>query len=153
MNAGFHAPPLCTATALGCAGVLGLRSIFRSGVMRGSIFILIVDDDIAFAEAAARTFESVGMRTLLVLGWMSGTGIFDWNAVDVIITDIDLATREPRASALARMLSTKRPQTSIILLTAHPEVLKEDVETSSAGPSNAFEIAELCRAIRVRHAQ
>jgi DNA-binding response OmpR family regulator len=119
----------------------------------GSIFVLFVDDDAAFANAAARSFESVGMRTLLVLNSRAGIDVFDSNPVDVIITDIKLPTRETQGLALARMIKNKRPHAPIILLTVHPELLKKDDSLPSAALCKPLEIAELCRAIRVRQTQ
>ena len=66
-----------------------LHSIFLVGAVDGSIFVLFVDNDTAFANAAARSFQSVGMRTLLVLGSRVDIDVFD-NFIDVIITDISM---------------------------------------------------------------
>jgi two-component system NtrC family response regulator len=118
----------------------------------GSIFVLLVDDDAAFAEAAAHSFESVGMRTALALGSMVGIDVFDSNAIDVIITDIKPPAGGPQGLALVRMIKTKRPHAPIILMTAHPELLKKDAALDAA-LCKPFEIAELCRAIRVRQTQ
>jgi DNA-binding response OmpR family regulator len=126
-----------------------LHSIFLGGAVDGSIFVLFVDDDTAFANAAARSFQSVGMRTLLVLGSGVGVDVFD-NTIDVIITDIKLPTREPQGLTLAQMIKNKRPHAPIILMTLHRELLKKDVPLASAALGTPLEIAELCRAIRVR---
>jgi DNA-binding response OmpR family regulator len=128
-------------------------SIFLGGAVGGSIFVLFVDDDASFANAAARSFESVGMRTLLVLGSWLGIDSFDSNPIDVIITDIKLPAREPQGLALAQMIKNKRPDAPIILMTMHPELLMKDVNPSSAALGAPLEIAELCRAIRVRQTQ
>jgi len=45
-------------------------------VVGGANFVLLVDDDAAFADAAARSFESVGMRTLVALGSMPALDVF-----------------------------------------------------------------------------
>jgi ActR/RegA family two-component response regulator len=37
----------------------------------GSVFVLFVDDDAAFADAAARSFESVGTPTVVAFGTMA----------------------------------------------------------------------------------
>jgi DNA-binding NtrC family response regulator len=117
----------------------------------GSIFVLFVDDDTAFANAAARSFQSVGMRTLLVLGSGVGIDVLD-NSIDVIITDIKLPAREPQGLTLAQMIKNKRPHAPIILMTLHRELLKKDVPPSAALGA-PLEIAELCRAIRVHQTQ
>ena len=44
--------------------------------MGGAVFVLLVDDDAAFADAAARSFESVGMRTVVALGSMPALDVF-----------------------------------------------------------------------------
>jgi DNA-binding response OmpR family regulator len=118
-----------------------------------SVFVLFVNDDAAFADAAARSFESVGMRTALVLGSTVGIDVFDSNAIDVIITDIKLPAGKAQGLALARLIKNKRPHAPIIVLTAHPELLKKDGALPSAALCKPLEIAELCRAIRVRQTQ
>jgi DNA-binding NtrC family response regulator len=128
-----------------------LHSIFLGGAVDGSIFVLSVDDDTALANAAARSFRSVGMRTLLVLGSEVDIDVFN-NSIDAIITDIKLPARGPQGLTLAQMIKNKRPHAAIILMTAHRELLKKDVNPPSA-PGAPLEIAELCRAIRMREAQ
>jgi DNA-binding NtrC family response regulator len=118
----------------------------------GSIFVLFVDDDTAFAIAAARSFQGAGMRTLLVLGSGVGNDVFD-NSIDVIITDIKLPAREPQGLALAQMIKNNRPHAPIILMTVHTELLKKDVNPPNTALDTPLEIAELCRAIRVRQNQ
>jgi CheY-like chemotaxis protein len=128
-----------------------LHSIFLGDVVDGSIFVLFVDDDTAFANAAAHSFQSVGMQTLLLLGSGVGIDVFD-NSIDVIITDIDLPARKPQGLTLAQMIKNKRPHAPIILMTLHRELLKKHLNAPSAGLGH-LEIAELCRAIRVRQMQ
>ena len=119
--------------------------------MGGSVFVLFVDDDAAFADAAARSFESVGMRTVVALGSMPALDVFDGPDIDVVVTDIKLPASESDGSALARMIRNRRPQVPIILMSAHPEVL--DVASPCVASCKPSEIAELCRAIRVRQTQ
>jgi two-component system response regulator FlrC len=119
----------------------------------GSIFVLLVDDDVAFADAAARSFESVGMRTIVALGSVATLEAFDSNAIDVVVTDIKVSAGEPHGLALARMIKNKTPRVPIILMTAHPELLKKEVAPPGTALCKPLEIAELCRAIRVRQTQ
>jgi DNA-binding NtrC family response regulator len=119
----------------------------------GSIFILFVDDDAAFANAAARSFESVGMRAVLALGSMAAFNAIDSDEIDVVVTDIKLPAREPQSSALARMIRDRRPQVPIILMSVHPELLGKDFISPGRVLCKPLEIAELCRAIRVRQTQ
>jgi CheY-like chemotaxis protein len=83
-------------------------------VVDGSIFVLFVDDDAAFADAAARSFESVGMRTVVALGSMPALDVLDGHDIDVVVTDVKLQAGEPHGSALARMIRKRRPQVPII---------------------------------------
>jgi len=112
-----------------------------------------VDDDAAFADAAARSFESVGMRTVVALGSMPALDVFDGDEIDVVVTDVKLPAGEPDGSVLARMIRNRRPQVPIILMSAHPELLENEVASPGAARCKPLEIAELCRAIRVRQAQ
>jgi CheY-like chemotaxis protein len=121
--------------------------------MGGSIFVLLVDDDAAFADAAARSFESVGMHTVLALGCTAALDALDSNAIDVVVTDIKLPADESHGLALARMIKNERPRAPIILMTAHPELLKKEIALPGAVLCKPLGIAELCRVIRVRLAQ
>jgi hypothetical protein len=88
-----------------------LHSIFLGDVVDGSIFVLFVDDDTAFANAAAHSFQSVGMQTLLLLGSGVGIDVFD-NSIDVIITDIDLPARKPQGRR-ARLPKNRSPASAL----------------------------------------
>ena len=127
--------------------------ILSGAVVGGSVFVLFVDDDAAFADAAARSFESVGMRTVVALGSMPAPDVFDNHDIDVVVTDVKLQAREPHGSALARMIRNRRPEVPIILMSAHPELLGKEPSSPSAARCKPLEIAELCRAIRVRQSQ
>jgi DNA-binding NtrC family response regulator len=122
-------------------------------VVGGSIFVLFVDNDAAFANAAARSFESVGMRTVVALGSAAALDAFASNEIDVVVTDFKLANGETQGSALSRMISDKRPRAPVILMTVHPELLKQELALPDAALCEPLEIAQLCRAIRVRQIQ
>jgi DNA-binding NtrC family response regulator len=121
-------------------------------VVGGSVFVLFVDDDAAFADAAARSFESVGMRTVVALGSMAALDVFESDEIDVVVTDVKIPAAEPHRSALVRMISNRRPQVPVILMSTH-ELLERDVVSPGAVLCKPLEIAELCRAIRVRQTQ
>jgi two-component system, NtrC family, response regulator len=121
--------------------------------MGGSIFVLFVDDDAAFADAAARSFESVGMRAVVALGSTAALEAFDSDEIDVVVTDFKLPAGESHGLALARKIKNKSPRGPVILMTAHPELLTEEAAPPGAVMCKPLEIAELCRAIRVRQAQ
>ena len=109
---------------------------------------MLVDGDAAFAAAAARCFESVGMRTVVALDLTATLGAFDTNTIDVVVTNIKSPSARSMDLALARMIKNKGRHAPIILITAHQE---------NALPGGTLcrplEIAELCRAIRVRQTQ
>jgi DNA-binding NtrC family response regulator len=71
----------------------------------------------------------------------------------VIITDIKLPACELQGLALAQMIKNNRPHAPIILMTVHTELLKKHVHQPSTTLGTPLEIAELCRAIRVRQKQ
>jgi hypothetical protein len=109
----------------------------------GSIFVLTVDDDAAFARAAARSFESVGMRTFLAL---DPAVPFDGSeAIDVIVTN---RAGEPRSLALAELIKKRAPRGPIILMSAQPDTFRRP--QAEQEPWQPLEIAELCRMIKVR---
>jgi CheY-like chemotaxis protein len=120
----------------------------------GAVFVLLVDDDAAFANAAARSFESVGMRTVVALGSMAALDTFDSGEIDVVVTDAKLPARgDPHDLALARMIRNRGAHLPVILMSAHPELLAQDITSPSTVSCKPLEIAELCRAIRVRQTQ
>ncbi len=119
--------------------------------MGGSFFVLFVDDDAEFANAAARCFESVGMRTVVAFGTMPALDVFDGRDIDVVVTDVKLPAGESDGSALARMIRNRRPQVPIVMLIAHPEA--HDVASPCIARCKPSEIAELCRAIKTRQTQ
>jgi hypothetical protein len=67
----------------------------------GSIFVLLVDNDAEFAAAAARSFESVGMRALVALDSSPYAHSLADNSIDVFVTDIK---RESHGHKLVWML-------------------------------------------------
>src|SRR5271170_2631688 len=90
----------------------------------GSIFVLFVDDDAAFADAAARSLEAVGMRTIVALGSMAGLDAFDSGTIDVVVTDMKLPAGETNGLALTRMIGNGRARAPVILMTTYPELLE-----------------------------
>lgn len=126
---------------------------FSLVVMGGSIFVLFVDDDAAFADAVARSLESAGMRTVVALGSVAALDAFDSHAIDVVVTDIKLPAGEAHGLALSRMIRNKKPRVPIILMTTYSELLEGEIALPGAALCKPIELAELCRSIRVRLAQ
>jgi len=119
----------------------------------GSVFVLFVNDDAAFADEAARSLEIVGMRTVVALGSLAALDAFDANAIDAVVTDIKLPAGDDNGLALARMIRNKRPRVPIILMTMCPDLLEREVALPGSVLCNPLELAELCREIRARLAQ
>lgn len=86
--------------------------------------ILVVEDDNSFAYATSRYLQSLGYRTMTVSGSMAALARLDNTDVDLVITDIRLHEGEPHGLALGRMVATRRPKISVILVTAFPELLQ-----------------------------
>jgi DNA-binding NtrC family response regulator len=120
--------------------------------MGGSVFVLFVDDDVAFADEAARSLETVGMRTVVALGSLAALDDFDANAIDVIVTDIKLPAGENHGLALARMINKRRPRVPVILMTTYAKLPEGEVALPGGALCNPLELAELCREIATRQA-
>jgi CheY-like chemotaxis protein len=118
-----------------------------------SVFVLLVDNDAAFADAAARSLETVGMRTVVAMGSAAALDAFESNVIDVVVTDIKLPEGDTGGSALARMIGHKKPHVPMILMTARPELLVGQVALPGAVVCTPFELAELCCKIKARLAQ
>src|SRR5450631_2398023 len=123
---------------------------FRGAVVGRPVFVLFVDGDVAFADEAARSLETVGMRTVVALGSLAALDAFDANAIDVVVTDIKLPAREDHALALARMINKRRPRVPFILMTTYPKLPEGDIARPGGVLCNPLELAELCREIAAR---
>jgi DNA-binding response OmpR family regulator len=119
----------------------------------GSIFVLFVDDDAAFADAAARSLEAAGMRTVVALGSAAALDAVDSNTFDVVVTDIKLPAVETHGLALTRLIRNKRPRVPVILMTTYPDVFEDEVALPGAVLCKPVELAEICREIKARLAQ
>lgn len=132
---------------------VGIPRSSRGAVVGGSIFVLFVHDDAAFADEAARSLETVGMRTVVALSSLAGLDAFDATAIDAVVTDMKLAAGDDNALTLARMIRNKRPRAPIILITTYPERLHGEVAPPGVVLRNPLELAELCRKIRAHQTQ
>ena len=94
--------------------------------------ILIVEDDAAFAYAAARHLQHQGYDTIVAPSSMAALNELDAHKVDVVVTDVRLIDGEPHGLSLARMVASRRPKIPVIIVTAYPEIL--DGERSLPGP-------------------
>jgi CheY-like chemotaxis protein len=94
-------------------------------VIGKSMFVLLVDDDAAFAYAAARHLNGAGTRTIASLDSFPSPDALESNAIDVFITDIKHPLGNSDSSTLARLLRDKRPRGPVILMTAFAERFDE----------------------------
>jgi DNA-binding response OmpR family regulator len=74
----------------------------------GSIFVLLVDDDAAFVDAAARVFEAVGMRTAVALGSMAALDAFNNGTIDAVVIDVKLLATDTHLLPLARTIRNNK---------------------------------------------
>jgi DNA-binding NtrC family response regulator len=110
--------------------------------------VLIVDDDAAFAYAAARHLASLGYTTLIATGSLAAFREMENNSVDVVITDVKLNKGEPHGVALGRMLRSAKPHLPVILVTAYPDILKDAVALPGPVLEKPVELDDLAKAVR-----
>jgi two-component system cell cycle sensor histidine kinase/response regulator CckA len=110
--------------------------------------ILIVEDDAAFAYAAQRHLEGQGYKVISAGGSIEALEIFEKQAIDLIITDIVLLKGEPHGLSLARTIRNKRPKIPVILVTAYPELLKDEPGLPGLVFNKPVELATLHSAVR-----
>jgi CheY-like chemotaxis protein len=108
--------------------------------------VLIVDDDDAFAYAASRHLQSLGYRTIVVDSSMAALAKLDCGHVDLVVAEVVLRQAEPHGLALGRMVATRRPKIPVILVTAYPDRLADEV---LPGPMlrKPLDLAVLSRAV------
>jgi CheY-like chemotaxis protein len=109
--------------------------------------ILLVEDDDAFAYAAARHLESVGIRTTVVSGAMEALRVCEKNKFDLAVIDLKLLSGEPHGLSLARMIRNTTPGFPVIIVTAYPEALDGEVGVPGRVLQKPVELADLEREI------
>jgi CheY-like chemotaxis protein len=92
--------------------------------------ILIVEDDEASAYATARIVESIGCEAIVAPGAMAGFKIINENKIDLAIADIKLLDREPHGLSFARVINNPPSSVPVILITAYPDLLKNEPNIS-----------------------
>lgn len=98
-----------------------------------SATMLIVDDDEAFAYAAARFFAQLGFETATAAGSFAALRALERKKASVVVTDVRLGNKEPHGVSLARMIRMQDIDMPVILVTAYPELL--DLEKPLPGPA------------------
>jgi two-component system response regulator GlrR len=109
--------------------------------------VLIVEDDESFGYAAARHLEKAGYQSIVTQSSMVAMEELDKQRIDVVVTDIKLAKGEPHGLALARIIQNKFPGTSIILVTAYPELLDSEVAVPGTVLHKPVDLAALTREV------
>jgi CheY-like chemotaxis protein len=93
--------------------------------------VLLVEDDEAFAYAAAREIENAGHRVVAVTESMAGLNVLDTDpSIDLLVLDIKMPPGQPHGFALGRMANRRRPDLPIIYITAYPQLAEQDGETA-----------------------
>jgi two-component system OmpR family response regulator len=118
---------------------------------RSACVVAIVDDDSRVVESLESFLDSAGHSAH---GFTSAQALLDssvWNAMDVLITDIDMPWLD--GFALYRRLKIDRPCTSTIFITGCMELFREAERL--AGPDvpvffKPFDPTELLRSIADR---
>ncbi len=82
--------------------------------------ILVVDDDLAYAEALARALTRRGQRVETVANGAAALARIDAEAYDAVILDLKLA--EESGLGLIAPLKANRPELRILLLTGYASI-------------------------------
>jgi CheY-like chemotaxis protein len=94
--------------------------------------VLLVEDDEAFAYAAAREIENAGHRVVAVADSMAGLNALEADpSIDLLITDIKMPPGQPHGFALGRMAARRRPNLPIVYVTAYPRLAEQGGETAA----------------------
>jgi CheY-like chemotaxis protein len=88
--------------------------------------VLIVEDDEAFAYAAAKYLESRGYNSVIAAGSMAAFRELDRTAVDVVVADVMLGPNEPHGVSLGRMIRNRDKNMPVVLVTAFPDLLERE---------------------------
>ncbi len=111
--------------------------------------ILIVDDVVDIAEACALVLREAGFTCLLAYDLATALDVFDALAPSLVLADICLADRD--GFAIALHVSSKSPQTPVVLMTAHlgPEVTEQATRIGVDGLlRKPFSNAELVNTVK-----
>ena len=130
----LHPPPaiacnLAPRLLLICGSLLS-RSILRLQASPSMKTILFADDNKNIREYCRAVFEDEGYRVVLARDGIEAFRLFCAETPDVAVLDISM----PRAGGLAALQEIKgvRPETPVILFTAHDEDCLQDQRTTLA---------------------
>lgn len=113
--------------------------------------VLIVEDDEAFAYAAARYLESKGYNSVVALGSLAAFRELDRQSVDVVIADVILGNNEPHGVSLGRMIRNRDQRMPVVLITAYPDMLEREKPLPGpvlAKPVDLAKLSELVETLR-----
>lgn len=109
--------------------------------------ILIVEDDEAFAYAAARYFEARGYRSVIASGSLAAFRELDRNNVDIVVADVFLGKNEPHGVSLGRMIRNRDQRMPVVLITAFPELVMREAPLPGPVFAKPVDLAELALAV------
>jgi two-component system response regulator HydG len=95
--------------------------------------VLVVDDELAHAEAVAETLERIGYECVVAHGGKEGAQRIDTEEFDVILTDLRMADMD--GLTLLRKAKQEQPDAEVVLITGHSDV-KTAVLAMQQGAAN-----------------
>ncbi len=84
--------------------------------------VLLVDDDLSFAEPTARALVAAGIAVLSAKDSNDALGLLDRRRVDLLLTDIRMPVGMPHGYALARMARLRQPTVKILYITGYEDL-------------------------------
>jgi two-component system, NtrC family, sensor kinase len=111
--------------------------------------ILLVEDDLAFAYSAARHLKSAGYDVVTVPNSMKALDVLDSERqVDLVLSDIVLASGQPNGISLVRMARMKRPGIKTMLMTGYRDLLGNDAASPGKLLYKPVDLETLSREVR-----
>ena len=86
--------------------------------------IVIVEDDEAFAYAAAKALRQAGYEVFQAESSMTGIDLLDRERPDLLLVDVRLPEGQPHGIALARIARYRHPQLPVLYVTAYPDLVE-----------------------------
>lgn len=117
--------------------------------------ILFVEDDETTVYAVSRILETAGYEILLAPDYREALAALESSRpIDLMLTDVRLATGTPHGFALGRMARVRRPDIRIVYITGIADIPENEIATA-LGPilkkpiEPAILLEEISRALAV----
>jgi CheY-like chemotaxis protein len=93
--------------------------------------ILFVEDDETTVYAVSRILEAAGYEVLLAPDYREALAALESSRpIDLMLTDVRLATGTPHGFALGRMARVRRPEIRIVYVTGVAEIPESEIATA-----------------------